>query len=512
MIKPNSSELNKSLNPISKFCNWWFNRLFIAKIIAIISVLNLTVVAFDLTYVPLRDIWLNGKITVGKFKAGPYEYKGLPLTIVPESWREIITKYDLVKGILPYRDTQNYLEEVDNLEKAIMSHGLDSPESQEILSVLRERSINMINEDPFKLANKSGTLERIKNRMREHMDQYINNPQESSKLAFSAFWTVKHLQDRTKEEILFFNEKIKPLINTNYYRPIDETGNYVDYFGLIDFPFIVIIFGDFIIRCYAISSRYHGVNFRDAILWRWYDLIFFLPTWRWLRIIPVTIRLDEAKSLDSKGVKKQLSQGFVASIAGDVTEVVVLRVINQIQNVIKEGQIEKLLTPSADSREYIDLNDVNEIAEISKLLINLVAYQVLPEIRPEVESLLAYTIEKGITEAPAYQNVSRLPGFDQFPKNISTRISTQVYQVLSDSIDKVLQDDPVFDQYLTEIINKCSQTFNLRVGARQDVNQIEKLLVALLEEVKVNYVQNLSDEDIENLLDETRALKESKEL
>jgi hypothetical protein len=342
------------------------------------------------------------------------------------------------------------------------------------------------------------------------MDEYISNPQESAKIAFDIFWTIPHLENKIDQELEFFNEEIKPLINTNYYRPIDETGNFTDYFGLIDFPFIALIFTDFIIRCYAISSRYHGISFREAILWRWYDLIFFLPTWRWLRIIPVIIRLDEAKLLDSKSIKKQASQGFVAGIAGDVTEVVVLRIINQVQNLIKEGQIEKLLTPKVNSQEYIDLNNTNEIAEISKLLINLVAYQMLPEIRPEVEKLLAYTIEKGITEAPAYKNLRNLPGFNQFPFNLGNRISTQVYQVLLDSIDKILQDDPTFDQYLRKIIDKCTQTVNLRVGARKDVNQIEGLLVALLEEVKVNYVQKLSTEDIEALLDETRALKQGK--
>ena len=148
----------------------------------------------------------------------------------------------------------------------------------------------------------------------------------------------------------------------------------MDYFSLIDFPFFAIIFVDFLIRCLAISFRYHGVKFQDAILWRWYDLIFFLPTFRWLRVIPVTIRLDDARLLDSRAIKKQASQGFVAGIAEDITEVVVLRILNQVENVIKEGQIEKILTPEQEQREYIDLNDTNEIAEITKLLVNLIVY------------------------------------------------------------------------------------------------------------------------------------------
>ena len=64
----------------------------------------------------------------------------------------------------------------------------------------------------------------------------------------------------------------------------------------------------------------------------------------------------------------------MAGIAEDITEVVVLRILNQVENVIKEGQIEKILTPEQEQREYIDLNDTNEIAEITKLLVNLIVY------------------------------------------------------------------------------------------------------------------------------------------
>ena len=501
-------KIKQNINLFSSVCEWYFTRLFISRLIAIISLANLGVVAFDLTYIPLRDIWLNGKITLGKFKIGPYKYDGFQLKILRDSWSQTITKYDVIKGIEPYRDTQQYLDEVDKLIANLKNNDLNTSQARDILAKLRIKSIEMIEEDPFKLANKSGNLEKIKNIMREHMANYIDNPDDSSKVAFSSFWTEDHLRNNTTQELNFFNQEIRPLINTNYYRPLGETGEFVDYFGLIDFPFVMIIFVDFIIRCIAISFRYHGVKFQDAILWRWYDLIFFLPTFRWLRIIPVTIRLDDAKLLDFGAIKKQASQGFVAGIAGDITEVVVLRVFEQVQNVIKEGQIEKMLTPAKDQREYIDLNDTNEIAEISKLLVNIVAYKVLPEIRGEVENLLVYTFEKTIKESPVYKNVEHLPGLKTFPHNISNRLATQLYQIFLDTIDNLLQEDPIFDEYLEKIIIKFAQTIQLSTATEYDIHKIEQLLVALLEEVKVNYVQKLSEGDIEALLDEKRALQQ----
>ncbi|GAB4320692.1 MAG: hypothetical protein Kow0091_28150 [Geminocystis sp.] len=474
---------------------------------AIISALNLLVVAFDITYIPLRDIWLNGKITLGKFKIGPYEYEGLPLTVLPQKWSQKITQYDVIKGIEPNRDTQTYLKEVSLLEDSINQYGLNSPETEEILTKLREYSEDMIEQNPFAVASKSGTLEVIKNRMRDHMNKYIDNPEDSAKLAFDSFWNTQHLQKQFPKELNFFNEQIKPLIKTNYYRPIGENGDFVDYFGLIDFPFIAILFADFIIRCLGISIRYHGVNFKDAIFWRWYDLIFFLPKYRWLRIIPVTIRLDEAKLLDSKRIKKQASQGFVAGIAGDITEVVILRIVNQIQSDIKKGQIEKMLIPKGKVREYVDLNDINEIAEITKLVIDLVVKELLPEIRSEVEILLAYTIEKTIIDSPIYPNIKSLPNFNKVSQNLSQRLANRIYQVFLETINNFIKEDPIFDQYLEKIIAKFGNTLTDRPNAKYDINKIEQLLVALLEEIKVNYIQNLSDQDIEALLDETRALR-----
>lgn len=500
--------IKQNIQLISSFCDWYFNRLFISRIIAIISVTNLGVVAFDLTYIPLRDIWLNGKITVGSFKIGPYKYDGLPLKIIPNSLSKVITKYDVIKGIEPYRDTEQYLQEVDQFINSLNNGNLNNSQSQNILFNLREKSVEIIEQDPFKLSNKSGNLEKIKNLMKEHMESFIDNPEKSSRIAFSSFWTVEHLENNLVAELEFFNQEIRPLVNTNYYRPIGENGEFVDYFGLIDFPFFVIIFADFILRCLAISFRYQGVKFQDAILWRWYDLIFLLPTWRWLRIIPVAIRLDEAKLLNSKAIKKQASQGFVAGIAEDITEVVVLRVINQVQNVIKEGPIEKMLIPPEEQKEYIDLNDTNEIAEISKLLINLIVVQVLPEIRPDVENLLVYILAKTIKESPVYQNIATLPGMIDFPQKISTTLAHQLYQIMLDTIDNLLKEDPIFDQYLEKIMAKLSKTIQLNTSSKYDVNRIEQLLIALLDEIKVNYVQKLSEGDIEALLDEKRALQQ----
>ncbi|WP_198920691.1 hypothetical protein, partial [Anaplasma marginale] len=108
--------------------------------------------------------------------------------------------------------------------------------------------------------------------------------------------------------------------------------------------FFPIFAWDFIIRILLIHRRHRRVTFLDAILWRWYDLFLFIPIFRWLRIIPVTIRLNQSNTIDLSSIIKQARQGIIASIAEDLTEIVVIRLINQAQKAIRQGEISNFLS------------------------------------------------------------------------------------------------------------------------------------------------------------------------
>lgn len=46
------------------------------------------------------------------------------------------------------------------------------------------------------------------------------------------------------------------------------------------------------------------------------------------------------------------------------------------------------------------------------------------------------------------------------------------------------------------------------IQAQESIKRIESLLVALLEEIKINYVKRLSAEDVEEILEQTRVLRQ----
>jgi hypothetical protein len=70
-----------------------------------------------------------------------------------------------------------------------------------ILSQLQQQSISVIDENPFEIADKSGTLELIKNKMRDRIGT------DSAKDAFVEFWSEPYLSANSwSEEINFFNQ------------------------------------------------------------------------------------------------------------------------------------------------------------------------------------------------------------------------------------------------------------------------------------------------------------------
>lgn len=239
---------------------------------ALLAVVNLLLVIFNLTYVPLRDFWLTGRVSVGDIRSAYFELEGITIELIPHPVSQLITQYDTLKGIVPDRDTEEYLILVEQLQQELAENNKDltSPEVSRLLRDLRWRSAEIIDNNPFAEANKTGTLERIKNEMREHLPNSAN----SAKQAFRQFWSVENLQDNLEEELDFFDTEIQPLFASNYYRYLSDNGGYVDYFGFIDFPFGVIFGLEFLTRTWFISRRRTGVSWLDAMLWRWYDIFF----------------------------------------------------------------------------------------------------------------------------------------------------------------------------------------------------------------------------------------------
>ncbi len=444
----------------------WFER-----VMAAIALVNLILVLFDLSYIRFRDLYL----------------KTLPQ---PTIWYG-----EQLKGIEPERTTTAYLALVDQLSTQIAS-GSNTAASQlsenRLLEQLREQSVAIVDEDPFAVANKSGTLERIKNAMRDRMEE------DSSKSAFRQFWRADLSSDAAAENIAFFNEEIRPLMETNYYRGINERGNPIDLFWRIDIWFMAIFATEFLARTFVLSRRHRDTSWLDAILWRIYDVPMFLGFWRWLRLVPVTLRLHQAHWLNLEPVRNRISRAVVSQFAVELTEIVLLRVIDQAQRLVRDGGISRWILAATDRSQYVDINGVDEVQTIARRLSDVVVYQVLPKIKPELDALLQHSVVSALHQAPVYQGLKVMPGFEGFSAQISGQIVAELSKTLTSALQNAFADEK--GGTLTgALVTSFSDNLRRELQREETMDEVRTLIADLLEEIKINYVDKIATEDVEQI-------------
>jgi len=459
-------------------------NLWLERLLAIIALINLILVLFDLSYIPWRDFY----------------FEETPI---------VVQYYDQIKGIETHKETQRYLDAVDRLETQVNRTGLQSEETERVLSQLRQLSNEMIEDNPFDAANKTGNLSKLKRLMRVRVASFNNALELSAHEAFTVFWSQLYLSQRDwHEEIAFFNSNLRPLIATNYYRDIDENSKFVDLFWLIDSPFVAICAIDYLVRTLYISTR-NKITWLEAMLRRWYDVFLLLPFWRWLRVIPVTIRLYQSRLLNLEPVRAQINRDFVANFAEEITEVVGIRLIDQLQEAVRKGNISRWLFRSNSEHGYIDINNINEIQAIAYRLLQLSVYQVLPKIQPDIQVLLNHSIQNVLNQSPVYRQLQNVPGINNLPNQMTERLANDISQAAYATITNFMED-PVSAKMWNQLVENFSKALEVELQKQHNTQEIKTLIIDLLEEIKINYVKSIDEGGVESTLEESEKIRRIK--
>ena len=450
--------------------NLWWERL-----IAIIILVNFCLVLFNLTYISWRDFY----------------FENIP---------RLAQIYDPIKGIQPHRETQRYLHQFQQLEKQVREEGLQSPQVEKSLEEMRQLSNELIEDNPFAGANKSGNLEKIKNQIRDRVNI------SSAHSAFATFWSQAYLSQAGLEEFDFFNIHLKPLIETNYYRGIGLNGKFIDKFWLIDLPFVIFFAFELLVRTFYLSRTQPELDWLEAMLRRWYDLFLLLPFWRWLRVIPLTIRLYQAELINFEPVRKQIKYDFVTNFAEEIVEIVGIRLIDQVQGAIERGDAARWLFKTG-KRPYIDVNNTNEMQAIASRLLDLAVYQVMPKVQPDLEALLRYTITAILNQSPIYKQVQNIPGMNNLPEQLTERLAKDISQTSYTTLTTLLKDSVVVEMSNRLMVN-FSEALESEVKKQHNLREIQTLLIDLLEEVKINYVKEIAQGGVEKSWEEATQLRQ----
>jgi len=455
------------------------------RFVAIWASINLALVVFDVTYVPLRNFWLQRQL---------FLFPGLPLAIPLTALPDITPLYDPVKGIEPHRDTQRYLQQWQILDQQLLAQAPTVPTSGRLLQKQLQLTEQLIDDNPFLGANKTGTLERIKNRLRQRSG--LDSARLGAQKLLDPGWLQGH---PWSQERLFWQREVLPLVATNYWRSIDETGLPTERFWRLDLlAFQSVFFVDIVLRLISLRRRLPGLSWRDALLRRWTDLPLLLPFWRLARVIPVAARLRSSGLVDAEPVRAVVSRGVVALMAVELIEVLALQLLDGVQKLIS--------SPDWNGRLRGNSGQNHELEELLRIWGPLLLGRVLPQMEPQLEALLAYALQRSLESSAFPEALQRLQPLLVIEREFTRQLAGGMVEGVLDLSRGTAEQLSRQDRRGSDLVQQLGDAFWRELAAAMaEANTLErsqKLLLDLLEELKRGYLSRINSAGVDDLLEE----------
>jgi hypothetical protein len=478
--------------PISRVGRGW------DRFVAIWAAINLAWVAFDLTYVPLRTFWQQRNL---------YPIPSVPL-VVPLTFLPDITPWvDPIKGISRHRETQSWIDQFGELDAALSGHRAGQPLTAEQRQLLQRQvgaTWELIDTNPFTASNASGTLEKIKNRLRDRAEGHRrSSSKEAAASLLGPQWLVPRGWDR---ERAFWYQQVLPLIDTNYWRSIDENGRPTDHFWRYDLLLFQSVFAfDILLRAWRLRRRLPGLSWREALLRRWIDGPLLLPFWRWLRVVPVLERLQGSGLVSIEPLRAVVSRGVVALLAVELFEVLALQLIDGLQGLIRSRRWPARIR-ALRSHQTVVSSDERELVELVRIWAPLLLARVAPRLAPELQGVLGHALQQSLQSTVVPPPLRQLTPLLQVEKGLSRQLAGGMVDSLMDLSRSTGERLGRRDDQQLQLLQRCIDRFWEELASALEsgpaLERSQQLLCAALEDFKRTYVSQLSREGIDSLIDE----------
>jgi len=374
-----------------------------------LAILNVGLIVFDFSYLWLRPVY--------------FQY--LPI---------VTSVYDPVKGITPHEPTSRYLAAVDSLGGAVGSGASTAAVSQRLDGVHAAQDA-LFSGDPFDRSGQSRNLAKITARTRLWLKEETGSdpgPLEAREL-LRRFWSTD--EAALAERLRFFRDEIRQLLAVNYHRDFDLSGELVDYFWLIDLPFLALFTLEFLIRWgLAHRDRRYPRWFLFPIF-NWYDLLGIVPIpqmrfFRLFRIASIYVRLhrSERSAVGDDIVSRTIA--YVANIVSEeISDMVSLRILNESQIEIRDGThrriIREVATPRRDALAR----------ELTDRLCHVLVSQ---EVRQRVRAFLDLNFDRAVESSEALE---RIPLPNGVLRPLVTIIGDLIFDVVSQTLAATLETE-----------------------------------------------------------------------
>ena len=467
--------------------------------VALWAALNLVLVGFDITYVPLRTFWLQRNL---------YPIPSVPLVVPLTLLPDITPWVDPIKGIEPHRETSAYLRQFRILDAAMaqgagQGQGASTPTPAQRALLLRqmEATVQMIDTNPFQASGASGTLEKIKGRLRQRAN--LDSAKQAAARLLSPAWLASH---PWSQERRFWNSQVLPLVATNYWRSIDENGRPTDHFWRIDLLLFQSVFAlDILLRAVRLRRRLPGLSWRDAFLRRWIDLPLLLPFWRWLRLAPVLERLQTSGLITIEPLRAVVSRGVVALLAVELFEVLALKLLDGLQQLIRSPRWPARIR-SLRSHQTVMNHEQRELVELIRIWAPLLLVQVAPRLAPELEGVLGHALQQSLQNAVVPPPLRQLQPVLTVEKGFSRQLAGGVVDSLLDLTrstgNRLGRRDDEQLALLQRFVDRFWEELAIALENGPALERSQDLLCALIEDVKRTYLRQISRAGVGVLIEE----------
>lgn len=411
----------------------------------LIGLVNFAFVLFDATY-----LW---KLPYTRLTARDVYLERFP---------DLVRRYDPVKGIDAHRFTAKYMASAD---QAFDLAQAGSKDAEKVFAELIDMSKEVIDQRPgfshFSIAEKDGTLQVIKNRMREHYGL------DSAKDSFARFWSKDNLTpERIAAERAFYNKEIKPLLAQNYFRWIDEDGEMRDYFFRIDIWFVAFFWLDFLVRwIFAIvrgkQKKWYLFPIRHAT-----EIVNLIPpqhaAWmRLLRIVPLYLRMKKAGILPGEGIVPGIIHDNAALIAEEISGLVLVNILDQVAVIVK----------TADASGIMEKEGARMTQDMLGAQLDRIADRVIPDIEPQITTLVIHSVYQAMG---TYLRTPLAPVLKLVLVAVETAIKDGLKAALSNDEGRE-QMKEILRAFMAEGVREISSPENVKLMQKQSALLLENL-------------------------------------
>jgi len=294
------------------------------------AVVNLWLIAFDLTYLWLRPVYFH--------------------------WVPVITRvYDPIKGIEPHPLTEAVLAEVDTIER-LLETDPRSPRLEPRLAELRRLSKRVLLENPFERSGQSRFFVALKEQFitAARADETAGPDIYDLADTIDRYWSGPPAELRAKLER--FDHSSRNGFELNYFREFDERGRLTDNFWVIDLPFLALFWAEFGVRWYLALRRRTYARWFFFPIFNWYDVLGLVPNryfrvFRLLRAVSIYMRLRRS---GRSGVGRDPLSRAVAWLSNVITEEVsdrvALRILSELHEEIANGTHGRIIRETLEPR------------------------------------------------------------------------------------------------------------------------------------------------------------------